>query len=352
MVSKSRLTLAAFSVVLVATLPVAADVPPPQSDGAGQQEAAPTPGTTPADESAPPVLGGATETILPDGTGVVVSDEKVKELLEADPRQALVDSLVARDGTIDLPGGQARVAIAEGFAFLDAADTKKLLTEIWGNPPQVSEGVLGAIIPRGVSVIADESWAAIITYSNDGHVADEDANAIDYDELLAEMQKETAAGSEERVKAGYEAISLVGWAQKPSYDAAGHKLHWAKHLQFGKDVHTLNYAIRALGRTGVLEVNVVADMRQLADVNAKVPTLLSMVSFNDGHRYADFQEGDPVAAYGIAALVAGGIAAKAGLFKGLLAILAASWKFIAIGVVALGGLFWRLFSGRSKDPQA
>jgi uncharacterized membrane-anchored protein len=165
------------------------------------------------------------------------------------------------------------------------------------------------------------------------------------------MQEGTAASNEERAKAGYETITLVGWAQKPSYDQKEHKLHWAKHLKFGADSHTLNYAIRALGRTGVLQVNVVGDMKQLADINAKVPQLLSMVSFNEGHRYADFKEGiDPVAVGGIAALIAGGAAVKAGLFKGLIALLAASWKFVAIGVVALGGLLWRLFSRRSKLP--
>ena len=43
-----------------------------------------------------------------------------------------------------------------------------------------------------------------------------------------------------------------------------------------------------------------------------------MVDFQEGHRYADFTEStDKVATYGIAALVAGGIAAKVGLFKGL-----------------------------------
>lgn len=326
-------------------LPVSADIPPPEKDAPKEAPAQPAP----AEPTPVPATDGAP-------TEAVVPPEAVKELLDAktqaDPREALAASLVQRDGMIDLPGGQARVTIAEGFAFLDAADTRKLLTEIWGNPPQASDGVLGAVVPRDVSVISDGSWAAIITYTNEGHVSDEDASSIDYDDLLKQMQEETTAANDERVKAGYEPIVLVGWAQKPSYDAADHKLHWAKHLRFGKDVETLNYSIRALGRTGVLEVNVVGDMKQLADINAQVPKMLSMVSFNEGNRYADFQEGDHTAAYGLAALIAGGAAAKAGLFKGLIALIAASWKFIAIGLVALGGLIWRMFSGRSKEPSA
>lgn len=326
----ARLTMAAVAAALLLAVPVLADVPPPDTSKPVEAFPAETPET-------------------PAGVAVPTADDLMDIKESTDPREAVVKTLVQRDGTIDLPGGQARVVVTEGFAFLDAADTTKLLTDIWGNPPQVSEGVLGAIVPRDVSVISDGSWAAIITYTNDGHVSDEDASSIDYDDLLKDMQGATAANSEERVKAGYEAISLVGWAQKPTYDAAEHKLHWAKHLRFGADGQTLNYSIRALGRTGVLEVNVIGDMKQLAEINAQVPKMLSMVSFNEGNRYADFQDGDQVAAYGIAALVAGGVAAKAGLFKVLIGFLLASWKFIAIGVVALGGLVWRMFNGRSKD---
>lgn len=323
---RSALSVSVVSTILLCSAAVA-DVPPPKDTTAPEASDTSTPPNL-----KPPVMD-ATD------PGAVAAPT---------PQDLAANSLVQRDGTIVLPGGQASVVVAEGFAYLDPADAAKLLTQVWGNPPGAGEGVLGAIVPKGVSVLAPESWAAIITYDNDGHVADDDATSINYDDLLKEMQEETAAGSEERVKAGYGAISLVGWAQKPSYDASGHKLHWAKHLRFGTDDETLNYAIRALGRTGVLQVNVIAGMNQLADINAKVPKLLSMVSFNEGNRYADFDAStDPTAAYGLAALVAGGVAAKAGLFKGLLVLLAASWKFIAIGIAAVGAGLWRFFGRKS-----
>jgi uncharacterized membrane-anchored protein len=332
-----RVIKAGLAASLLLTVPAMADVPPP-----------------PVDQKAATDTAEPSETVAPaeaDAPVAVVPPEAVDALLAADPREAIAKSLVQRDGTIDLQGGQARVTIAEGFAFLDPADTKKLLTDLWGNPPDASEGVLGAIVPRDVSVLSDGSWVAIITYVNEGHVSDDDASSINYDDLLKQMQEETTAANDERVKAGYEPISLVGWAQKPSYDGASHKLHWAKHLQFGTSSNTLNYSIRALGRTGVLELNVVGDMKQLPDINAQVPKMLTMVSFSEGNRYADFKEGDQTAAYGVAALIAGGAAAKAGLFKGLIALLLASWKFIAIGAVAVGGMIWRMFSNR-KEPSA
>jgi len=69
-----------------------------------------------------------------------------------------------------------------------------------------------------------------------------------------------------------------------------------------------------------------------------------MAEFNPGERYADYNSStDKTAAYGIAALVAGGIAAKAGLFAKLGIMLLALKKFVVIGIAAIGGLFAKLF---------
>lgn len=156
------------------------------------------------------------------------------------------------------------------------------------------------------------------------------------------MQVETAEESKNRDKAGYSTMELVGWAQKPTYDQTTHKLHWAKELQFGTNKsHTLNYAIRVLGRTGVLQINIVGGIGQLKDINPKVPELLKMVEFSKGQTYSDFNESsDQLAAYGLAGLIAGGVAVKAGLFKGLLVLLLASKKLLIGLIVAFGAAIW------------
>jgi uncharacterized membrane-anchored protein len=105
-----------------------------------------------------------------------------------------------------------------------------------------------------------------------------------------------------------------------------------------------------LFRKGVLVLNAVAPIEQLAEVEVRMPEIMSMVNFTAGNRYADYQEGnDTVAEYGLAVLILGGVAAKAGLLKGLLAVLAASWKVIAIGVIAIGGFFTRFFRRIKKS---
>jgi uncharacterized membrane-anchored protein len=60
---------------------------------------------------------------------------------------------------------------------------------------------------------------------------------------------------------------------------------------------------------------------------------------------------DKVAKYGIAALVAGGVAvaAKAGMFKVLLVGLLAAKKFVILGVIAVWAFIKKLFSRRSSS---
>ena len=138
------------------------------------------------------------------------------------------------------------------------------------------------------------------------------------------------------------------------YDSTTHKLYWAKDLRFGTEpVHTLNYNIRVLGRRGVLVLNAVATMDQLAAVQAGMGQVIGFVDFADGNRYADFVPGtDKVAEYGIAALIAGGIAAKAGFFKLLLAGIIALKKLIVVALVAIGAFFKRIFGKKKEAPAA
>ena len=109
-------------------------------------------------------------------------------------------------------------------------------------------------------------WVVTIAYSEDGFVKDDDASKINYDELLKKMQAGIAENNKAREEHGYPTITLVGWAAPPHYDAATHKLYWAKQLKFGDEPNdTLNYSIRMLGRKGVLELNAVASVDQFAD---------------------------------------------------------------------------------------
>ena len=261
--------------------------------------------------------------------------------------EALVAGLKFREGSIPLGDGLATLNVPTGFRFLGSEDAKSILVDLWNNPPQ--DAPLGLLM-NAADPLSRESWAVIITYTADGYVKDQDAEKIDYGKLLAEMKSDAQKANAERTKKGYSAVELVGWAKTPRYDQKAHKLYWAKELNFGgATVDTLNYNIRVLGRRGVLVLNAVATIDQLPEIEAATPRILSAVEFNPGNRYADFSEssGDKVATYGVAALVAGGIAAKAGLFKGLWVLLLAGKKFVIIGFAVVAAWFRKIF-GRKK----
>ncbi|MCU0126613.1 DUF2167 domain-containing protein [Pseudomonas vlassakiae] len=252
-------------------------------------------------------------------------------------------TLKPQHGNITLPSGIASLQLNNEFYYLSPADTERLLTEGWGNPPGFK--TLGMIIPTAVNPLADNGWGVIISYKNDGHISDDDAAKIDYAELLEQMKAEDEEDNKERRKQGYAGLTLLGWAEPPSYDQATHKMYWARELKAeDADQATLNYSIRVLGREGVLELNAVAAMADLQTIKQETPKILAFTNFTDGNRYADYDaKTDKLAPYGLAALVAGGIAAKAGLFAKIGVALLAFKKFIVLGLVAIAGFIGKLF---------
>ncbi|WP_435132824.1 DUF2167 domain-containing protein [Formosa sp. A9] len=251
-------------------------------------------------------------------------------------------------GIIILNGGIASLEVPQGFKYLDPEQSNYVLTELWENPPSET---LGLLFPEDVFPLSDNfTYCVEIGYSEEGYIEDEDAEDLDYDELLEEMKEDIKANNPERMAQGYSEMELVGWASAPYYDNVNKKLHWAKEIHFeGAEVNTLNYNIRVLGRKGYLNLNAIGDIGVLEMFNQDRDQILQSVKFSEGNRYADFNpDFDEVAAYGIGGLIAGKVLAKAGFF----ALLLKFWKVIAIGAVALfSGFRKRLFGSKTKETE-
>ena len=106
---------------------------------------------------------------------------------EQQTAEQFLASLNFQKGSITLPGGIATLALPPGFRYLAPADTARLLEQGWGNPPGAS--TLGMIVPAEVSPLSEEGWGVVVTYDRDGHVKDDDADSIDYAELLKESRR-------------------------------------------------------------------------------------------------------------------------------------------------------------------
>ncbi|HOY97219.1 MAG TPA: DUF2167 domain-containing protein [Catalimonadaceae bacterium] len=252
------------------------------------------------------------------------------------------------EGTARLGSGLAQIRIPKGFKYLDPKQSHYVLETLWQNPPSPTMGML---FPDYANDTFPATWAIEISYSDEGHVDDEDAADIDYEDLLEQMQEEAEDGNEARKEAGYQTISLLGWASTPFYDAKNKKLHWAKRLRFGTDsTETLNYNIRVLGKAGVLVVNAIGSPEDLPEIKQELDGILTAVDFTEGNAYADYKEGvDKKASYGIAGLIAGGILMKTGLLAKIGIFLLKFSKLIIVGLVAGASALWKWITGKKKN---
>jgi uncharacterized membrane-anchored protein len=248
-------------------------------------------------------------------------------------------------GTVKLPNGVAQLNVPKGFKYLNADQSQYIIHDLWGNPARTD--VIGMLFPEAGGPYADSNYAFIISYDEVGHVEDEEADKINYDEMMKEWHASERQANVERLKQGYPSIHIVGWAQKPYYDKSTKVLHWAKELDFGgEESHTLNYDIRILGRKGILSLNAVAQMSELSLVKRDISKVLNIAEFTDGNKYTDYNSSvDKIAVGGIAALVGGKVLAKVGILAGIGKFL----KFIIIGIVALFGAIVKFFKGKKQD---
>lgn len=237
----------------------------------------------------------------------------------------------------------ATIRLSDPYSFLPAAEAAAFLRAL-GNT--TTDSFLGLIIPK-----QDPFWFVTVYYTDSGYVKDEDAKEWDADELLQSLKDGTEIANKERAERGIPALDIVGWVEKPSYDAATHRLVWSILAKDrGTTDTTINYNTYALGRRGYFELNLVTGEDAIAEDKKHAGVLLAALDYKPGERYADFNAStDRVAEYGIAALIGGAAAKKLGLFAAIGVALAKFWKVILIAVAVGGGALFKLF--RRKPPQ-
>lgn len=239
---------------------------------------------------------------------------------------------VAKQGPQDIPlADQAVLKLPEGRVFIPQPEATKLLNAM-GNPGE-DPRLQGLIFPTG----SDDGWFMSLRYESSGFIKDDDAKDWDADELLDTFKQGTEASNQERVKLGVPEMEILGWAEKPVYDATSHRLAWAMKSRDKGNANDanlgVNYNTYVLGRDGYFSMNLVTDLASLPAHKPHAHAVLEGLNYTDGKRYADFNSStDRVAEYGLAALVVGVGAKKLGLFA---VIAAFALKFAKLGLLAL-----------------
>ena len=230
--------------------------------------------------------------------------------------------------------GRATIAIPAKYGFLGAADTSKFLT-LMRNLPRSDSYTFAPL---------DLEWFAIFDFEDTGYIKDDEK--IDAAAVLQSLKEGNARGNEERKRRGYPALTLEGWFVPPHYDTGTKRLEWATKLSSEGGV-SVNYRIRLLGRAGVMSAVLVSDPDSLDKDIRVFKAALNDFSYDPGQRYSEYRQGDKIAEYGLTGLIIGGAAAaaaKTGLFK----VIGKFGILIFAGAAAIiGGLFKKLFGGRT-----
>lgn len=235
----------------------------------------------------------------------------------------------------------ASLDLGKDFYYLDGDDTKKMTTDSNDIP---SGKEIGSVFPTD----ENQNWWVLFEYTDSGHIADDEKNDIDADDLLDSYRK----GTEENNKQvpAENQLQVIGWDQEPNYNENTRNLTWSLKLADAQNQPIINYNSRILTRTGYISVILVTDPENMtADRQILEQKILPKLTVTSSNQYTAFNEAtDHVSEMGLTGLIVGGAGLVAAKKLGLLLLLKKFWYVIAAAVVAAFGWIKRLFT-RSRE---
>lgn len=280
------------------------------------------------------------------------TDSLDKEMIQEAIR-ILSDTISGQKGRITIEGGSnAYIDVNDGYVFLAPQEAKHLLVDYWGNEDDPE--VLGVLTSDTARIYYNVETAFVIKYDDCGYIKDNDAENINYDDVLSSMKDDCEEYNKIAEKRGTSKCDIVGWAANPRYDNENKTLYWAKHMKFIRpdksENDILNYDMRVLGRKGFISLMAVAEIDKLQSIEEMKSKILSNVHFNEGYTYNDFNPAkDKIAEWTIGSLIAGKLLLKAGILAKLGVVFAKFWKVILIAFAALCALLSKIFRKRKEE---
>ncbi|MGJ8656729.1 MAG: DUF2167 domain-containing protein [Akkermansiaceae bacterium] len=225
----------------------------------------------------------------------------------------------------------ASIQVQDNQLFFGGSDTSKLM-KIYGNLPESYDGAI---------VADDESYIITFQFEDSGYVKDDEKDELDADDLLQTFKDAQVEANKARIEAGLDTNTIVGWATEPNYNESTNNLEWAIIAEGSDGTQFVNHQIKLLGRKGVMDAVLICEPSQLEALRPTLDKTLAGFEYADGNKYAEFQEGDKIAEYGLKGLIVGGGLLAAGKL-GFFALIGKFFKQIVIGVVAVGAFFVKM----------
>src|SRR5689334_9004563 len=111
---------------------------------------------------------------------------------------SIESTLHYKTGKISLGDNIASINVPAQFKFLGPDEAAYVVQDLWGNPK--GNAPLGLLFPANSGATDPGGYAFIVKYEDIGYVKDEDADKIDYDDLLKELKESSVKENEERKK--------------------------------------------------------------------------------------------------------------------------------------------------------
>jgi len=247
------------------------------------------------------------------------------------------------DGTVSLnvPNGYRYYSPEEAYAYLQRA-----------NAPTPNGSVLGLVARAQDNIRDPNTWATVISYDAIGYVQPQTAAGLTDANFEADVR--TARQTQNR--------AFEGFIAQPAFDANAPSLIWAERAAApGSQAKDLRYEQKMLGREGVAALTSIGSADQLPEIQTAAADLRGMLSFGEGHRFADFQPAsDRVSTYSVPGLVTGvptpaqpqALASTTeGASQTTFGGLAGWFPWIALGVIVLA-IAGFMLTRRRKDDEA
>jgi len=239
---------------------------------------------------------------------------------------------IEKPGRYTLPrsGGTVRLSAGRALLLGDDAERKLFLMN-------------GTESPQAEAVLWDRKDDTLVVYEffGGGYVKAEDWAGIDADALLESIRESVRAQDRERADPDIAPTTVTGWREPPEYAARYDVARWAIEFDREGEASMTARALK-LGRYGYEQLTWIGPIEQYSETDSLLDAALAGHEFRKGGSYADFRDGDTVAALGLGALAAramgaeGGNGAPAAIFADAVDFLETSW--IIVVVVAIGAV--------------
>lgn len=258
-------------------------------------------------------------------------------------QDSVVRSLTFIEGEVAL-SPEIQLTIPSGCYFLSPEDTKKVLTDLWGNTPTPT---LGMLTDKNEGLFGDSSFVLEIIQDANGPVKWEESDQLSPAVLKYRIEKEHELRREYMSDDAKATIDSIQWMLQPKLLKDQQQIYWAWKVYFHEQhAPLLNYHFRQLTSTGYVGINAVGEVSGLplilkhqSEINQAftLKTTLAYSSANWSEAAKDYRSIDE-------------LIASSHLEDAVSE--AVTWKYVRIVAIGLLGLiiaFWSKIKTKKKS---